>query len=697
MSPARLQSVPALVLTLAGLCCGRTLHAQPVEPLAPLVVTAARAPQAADTLPLTVDVFSADELQDSPSLALDDVLKGSAAFSLFRRSGSLTANPTAQGVSLRGLAPSGTSRALVLLDGVPLNDPFGGWVAWSAVSRADLDRVELVRGGGSGAWGNAALGGTIQLLSRPPAGDSAEAGVTFGNYNTRSADAEATRTAGANAVRVSTELFSTDGVYLVQTPGPIDRPAESNHERVQADLLHRFGDSTTLTVSTRYFAEDRGNGTPLQTNMSHTGFISAALNGAITPDTHWSAVAYAQQQSFESSFSSVNAARTAETPANNQFDVPATAAGAALTWTHQAQNGSLTTAGADTRWVEGETREDYSYSAPAGGFTRRRFAGGEQAFAGAFVQHEQVLPNGLHASLGARVDYWRNYDGHRLEKISATGIITRDDHYAATDGVQFSPSAGLVWQANHLARFRAAAYRGFRVPTLNEYYRPFRVGSTVTEANPALGLETSTGAELGFDLGSAQNGFTATGFVNELRGAVTNVTLAQGPGNFPLFGVLPVGGIGRQRQNIDAMRVPGLELGAHAEPLATLRLELDYLLNVGRVTSAPTAPGLVGLRLAEVPRHTLTARAVWRAPASLRFNAQLRWVSAQFEDDQNTLPLAAATVVDLGVSHPLGRGGEIFLAAENLFSARVETGRTADGVVSIAPPRLVHGGVRWKW
>ncbi len=689
--------IPALILTLAGFFCGRTLHAQATAELAPLVVTAARAPQAADSLPLAVEVFTADALHDSPSPALDDVLRGSAAFSLFRRSGSLTANPTAQGVSLRGLAPSGTSRALVLLDGVPLNDPFGGWVPWSAVDRAGLERVELVRGGGSGAWGNAALGGTIQLLSRPPAGDSAEAGVTFGNYNTRSADAEVTRTAGADAVRVSTGLFSTDGVYLVQHPGPIDRPAESNHERVQADLRHRFGDNTTLTVSTRYFAEDRGNGTPLQTNLSHTGFISAALNGTATPDNTWSAVAYAQQQTFESSFSSVNARRTAETPANNQYDVPATAAGAALTWTRQTQNGSTTTAGADTRWVEGETREDYSYSAPVGGFTRRRFAGGEQAFAGAFVQHEQVLTDGLHASLGARLDYWRNYDGHRLEKIPATGVVTRDDHYAPTDGVQFSPSAGLVWQLNREFRFRAAGYRGFRVPTLNEYYRPFRVGSTVTEANPALGLETLAGAELGCDAGSAQNGLSATGFVNELHGAVTNVTLAQGPGNFPLFGVLPAGGIGRQRQNLDLLRVPGLELGAHATPWATLRLELDYLLNAGHVTSAPTAPALVGRRLAEVPRHTFTARAAWHAPAGLRWNVQLRWVSAQFEDDQNTLPLAAATVVDLGVAHALGRGGEIFLAVENIFSVSVETGRTADGVVSVGPPRLVHGGVRWKW
>src|SRR2546429_4619415 len=108
---------------------------------------------------------------DTSPLPLHDALpisfRGVPVFIFFRRGDSLPANPAAQGVSLRGLGPSGASRSLVLLDGVPLNDPFGGWVAWTKVPREGLERAELVPGGGATAWGNAALGGVVQLFTRP--------------------------------------------------------------------------------------------------------------------------------------------------------------------------------------------------------------------------------------------------------------------------------------------------------------------------------------------------------------------------------------------------------------------------------------------------------------------------------------------------------------------------------------------------
>ena len=77
----------------------------------------------------------------SPALTLDDFLRRVPGFTLFRRTSSLVAHPTAQGVSLRGVGPSGASRSLVLADGIPLNDPFGGWVYWSRVP-APLDRSD---------------------------------------------------------------------------------------------------------------------------------------------------------------------------------------------------------------------------------------------------------------------------------------------------------------------------------------------------------------------------------------------------------------------------------------------------------------------------------------------------------------------------------------------------------------------------
>ncbi len=681
---------------LLVLACPVVLPGQETVSLEPMVVSATRTPESAAKLPVAVDVFSGEELNDSPALTLDDALRGVPGFSLFRRSGSMTANPTAQGVSLRGIGPSGASRSLVLLDGVPLNDPFGGWVYWSKLPRESLERVEIVRGAGSGAWGNAALGGAIQLFSDPLDRNQAQASGTLGDYGTRSAEIMATGVHGSDSVEVGANDFITSGFPLVAASqrGPIDRDAAARHQWAQAKWQHRL-DDVTFTVNGRYFTEDRNNGTPMQQNHSREGFASVSAEGHPQGGPAWSAVAYAQKEGFSSFFSSVNASRTSETPANNQFAVPATAAGSSLTATWQHAGGGATTAGADTRWVRGETREDYSFS--GGQFTQLRYAGGQQYFGGLFLQHEQPLAAGWQALLGARADYWDNYDGHRREYSLLTHAATRLDSYAAKDGTEFNPAAGLVWQAAPWARARVDVYRAFRLPTLNEYYRPFRVGNNITEANPSLTPETLDGGEIGLDFGRPQAGASVTWFVNDLHNAVGNVTVARGPGNIPGFGVVPAGGLAIQRQNLDRVRVSGLEVSAHVEPAPGLRLEASYLLDDAWVASAVQA-GSVGKRLPEVPRHNLALSADWRAPGDVHVNGRIRWVSSQFDDDQNTLKLASATTVDLAVSRKFGKNWEIFLSVENLFNAQVETGLgSLTGPLNVGPPRFAHGGLRWVW
>ena len=664
----------------------------PATVLAPVVVTASRVGQPLNTVPVSVTVFSAEDLRNSPALALDDTLRASPGFSLFRRTGSLTANPTAQGVSLRGLGPSGASRSLILLDGVPLNDPFGGWIAWTKLPRRSLASAEIVRGGGSGVWGNAALGGVVQLLTAPPRGDSFSAEGYVGDFHTRGGEFTATATSDSLRQQVSVDAaaFATEGVHLIRDPGAIDRPADLDYQRAQTALHHTLNDTVDFTLTARLYAEDRGNGTPLQRNSSEEKFLSATFTGSSVAASvsEWSAVVYVQDQSFASFFTSVDPTRTTETPALDQYDVPATATGAAFTASLGTPADIVsTTFGLDLRHVKGETREAFFFSAPLNDFTRDRRAGGEQSFVGLFVRQDHALTSSLHLSAGARVDYWQNTAGFRHERDTVTNTVTLDDHYADRDGVEFNPHAGLVWQPTSTVRARASAYQAFRVPTLNEYHRPFRVGPVTTNANPALDPETLTGFETGLDLGRADAplGASLTGFINELQDAVTNVTL--------------VPGVLRERRNLDRVRVQGLEASVHARPHATLYLEAGYLFSDARVTDpgAGAPASLDGNRLAQVPRHTVTTSAVWNAPARLLVTARARWFSAQFEDDENTLRLAPAATVDLGLSRRFGQRWEVFLAIENLFDTEIETGRTATGVVSVAPPRWSRAGVRYDW
>ncbi|MBI4622292.1 MAG: TonB-dependent receptor [Verrucomicrobia bacterium] len=695
-------STAVLLLVAASAGAGTARAQTPAQKLSPFVVTAIRAPQPPEHVPFSLKTFDADALRATPALSLDGALRSVPGFSLFRRSDSLTANPSAQGVSLRGLGPSGASRSLIVLDGVPLNDPFGGWVAWMLVPRESLSRVELVRGGGAPAWGNAALGGVVQLFTAVPETAQRRLVLSGGDFSTRSAELEISQPAGAGIVQLFGRAFATDGIALVapERRGSIDVAAASHHSWLAARWHVPLGENLTATITGRTFRETRNNGTPYQRNASRANLGSVALAGRPSTAFAWNAVGYAQDQLFSSTFSSVNATRTAETPASDQFAVPATAGGATWTGNWHHAGGGGTTAGLDARHVRGETREHFTFV--NGAFTRLRVAGGTQDIGGVFALHEQPLAAGWRASLGVRLDRWRETDGLRRESDRATGTVSRADRYADRDGTEFSPSAGLIWQPAPAWRLRAAGQQAFRRPTLNELYRPFRQGANVTEANPALRTEHVTTGELAAEWAQPRGepaglSLNAAVFWNDLRDAVGNVTLVRGPGTFPLFGAIAAGGVGRQKLNLDRTEVRGLELGGTWRAGDSLSFNADALFNHATVRRASVAPALVGKRIVQVPRRSATLGATWRAPGGFIVTPRLRWIGAQFEDDENQLPLGEVVIVDLGISRPLTKNIELFLTAENLADARLETGRSVDGVVNIGTPRFLLGGVRGNW
>ena len=678
--------------------------APPVEAAAPdlvelgkITASATRAPVPPGEVPFSLTPLSGDLLRSAPAVTLDGALRLVPGFSLFRRSDSLTANPTAQGVSLRGLGPSGASRSLVLLDGVPLNDPFGGWIAWTKVPRESLAGAELLRGGGATAWGNAALGGVVQLLTENPSAGHERLSASSGDFSTRETELGVSLPAGPGRLQLLAEDFSTAGFSLVapEDRGPVDIAAASRHRWLTARWQQLVAPDMILTVTGRTYREERGNGTPYQHNSSRETFGSVGLDAQPSHTYSWNATAYAQDQSFASTFSSVNAARTAETPASDQFAVPATALGAAWTGVWAPADGSRTSGGLDLREVRGETREHYLYS--GGGFARERIAGGAQASAGLFALHESPLASDWRATFGARLDYWDDRSGHRRETVRATGAVLRDDHYANQHGLAFSPSVGLVWTPTPAWRLHTAAQQSFRRPTLNELYRPFRAGNVVTEANAALKTEHATSAEAGAEYTRGTLTLGATAFWNELHDAVGNVTIARGPGTFPIVGFIPAGGLGRERLNLDWIQVQGLELSARWQPWTSLSLQADFLYNDATVRRATVAPALVGRRVAQVPRQTATAGAAWKLGRKFSLNPRLRWIGRQFEDDENLLILGSVVVVDCNASYAFTPHCEVFVTVENLGNARVETGRSPAGTVNTGTPRLALGGLRLAW
>jgi outer membrane receptor protein involved in Fe transport len=668
-----------------------------VDVLEPLTVSATREPEPVSDVPYTVEVVPGEAFSDTASLTVDDALRASADFSLFRRNDSMTANPTSQGVSLRGLGPSGASRSLVLLDGVPLNDPFGGWVPWSLVPVDSLASAEIVPGGGASAWGNSALAGVIQLFSVQPAAGSGDAAARISDFNTRSADVAEAVKLGPGTLELRGDDFATDGTLLVApgNRGPVDIDAASRHNLEAATWRGILGGGVAVVATLRRYDEWRDNGTPYQENAFRQLLGSLAVSGKAAPGESWSVVGYLENQDSSQTFSSVNVARTLEIPASNQFDVPATAVGLSATSTWKDDAGGTTTIGADVRDIRGETREDYSYS--NGAYADQRFAGGRQTFAGLFAEQSEPIGSAVHAIVGLRADRWENSDGHLRNVALSSGSLLLESLYPTRTGTEFSPSAGLTWQATKELEFHAAGQRAFREPTLNELYRPFRQGNTTTLANAALATEHADTGEIGATWKRDHLAVTMEAFAGRLSDAVSNVTLAVGPGTFPLFGTLPAGTIGQERLNLDRVDTQGVQLGLDWRPSDALRVNLSVIDEEATVEAASVAPGLVGATLPEVPRYNASLGLTWHPQRRIFLEARVVRTGSQFDDSQNLLPLAAATVIDASLRVVVNSHAEFFATVDNLGDAEVQTAHSSLGVFNIAPPRIIGSGARFNW
>jgi outer membrane receptor protein involved in Fe transport len=345
--------------------------------------------------------------------------------------------------------------------------------------------------------------------------------------------------------------------------------------------------------------------------------------------------------------------------------------------------------GGDARRTTGDTNELANYV--AGNPTRRRRAGGETWTSGAFAELSDVL-SGITLTAGARLDHWQVSGGYLFEQTIATGTVTRDELYPKREGWLPTARSGFLTPLGRGFSLRGAAYLGWRMPTLNELFRPFRAGSDATAANPNLDPERLAGVEAGVEYASGPWSASATAFVNRLHDAIANVTLGVGPGTFPDVGFVAAGGVFRERDNVDAVNVKGVELsgGWTKGPFA---LHAGASFSHARMDAKGAATSLNGLRPAQTPKFAGVLSASWNNGGK-GLELDLRRVGAQYEDDLNTEILEATTTLDAFASWPLGHRWQLILRGENITNALVMASINGDGSIERATPRTVWIGIR---
>lgn len=607
----------------------------------------------------SVTLFDATRLKESSAFTLDSQLRQSPGFNLFRRSDSLSANPTSQGVSFRGVGASGASRSIVLADEIPLNDPFGGWVYWDRIPRAAVERVEIEQGGASQAYGSGALSGAIEVFARKPSQDWLVMESSGGTRTTPEGSVFAGRQIGNWEIWGSGGGYGTEG--FIPTPaanrGTVDTAASSRDANGMMSLARDYH-SGSLRLSGQYFNESRDNGTPLQTNATEIGEGSAHLsqnvNGGVL-----SGVFYGSGQSYDQSFSSIATNRDSESLTRLQH-VPAQRVGGGLQWSNQDGGKHRWTIGTDMQQVHGTSLET---GFAGGNATSKSSAGGTQRYLGIFAQDSLRMTSRVILTGGLRVDHWSNTDAALVTQTLATGVVARQPF--ADRGENFvSPHASLLVRLSNAAALTFSGSRAFRAPTLNELYRSFRLGNVLTNANSALTAEQLYGGEGGVLVNVKRVQLRAVGFAYQVIDPVANVTLTS-----------TAALISRQRQNLGETSSRGIDLSAGTTLTSQWSLNAGYQYTRALVSDFPADVTLVGRRIPQVPAHAFTFQTAF-TNRDWTLSAQGRASGNQFDDDQNVFALGSAFSLDAMLAKRFSSGVTVFLAGQNLTNERYLTART---------------------
>ena len=628
----------------------------------------------------SVAVLSQKQMENAPGLTLDDKLHQVAGFQLYRRTSSWTANPTTEGVSLRGLGSTAASRTLVVSDQVPLNDPFGGWVHWDEIPALAIDEVKLLRGGAADLYGSSAIGGVVDVVPvMPGAAHKFEAKADASGASENSA-VEDLLLAGVTRRLAMLGAFTglTTGGYVPIAPafrGTVDTPANVTAESGRVVLgTARVEKNLSGFLMGNVLNEARGNGTVLQTNGTR---LWRYVGGGDASGSKGNAALrlYGSRESYRQSFSAIAANRNSETLTKVQH-VPLDEMGFVTQVAGTLGRAVTAAVGVDMRDIRATDDEsavaNSVVTTTVSTSARQRETGG---YVDAIWQ-----PKGWSVSGSVRVDSFRTFDVRQVGS-TATNLPELDELVA-------SPRVGLVRRLGKGFELTGTGFRAFRGPTMNELYRTGQVGQQTTRANDALLAERATGFEFGGEEQGRLGRLRATYFWTEVNRPISAVLLSQTATSQLL-----------QRQNLGQIRSRGVMVEAQTAGWRGLDASFGYQLAIATVTAFNTSSAvqknLTGNWIPEVPRESVTAVVNYVVPRIASVHGIASYTGREFDDAANRFVLHPYARIDVSGERDLGRGFAVFVGAQNVLNRRIDAGLTP--ILTLAAPRLVQGGLRYHF
>ncbi|ADV83235.1 TonB-dependent receptor [Terriglobus saanensis] len=634
-----------------------------------VTVTAFRTPLGLDASASSVRLLNGVSLEEAPGFTLDDRLRQVPGVELFRRTSGWVANPTTQGISLRGLGSTAASRTLVLSDEVPLSDPFGGWVHWNEIPVLAIESVEVVRGGASDLYGSSAIGGVINAVPVRSWQTRRAAQGMYGAMNTVAGDGIFSAARDRWGALAAGSIFRTDG-YILTAPearGLVDIASGVDSESGRVEV--RRGDAERgYFLRGNVLNETRSNGTPITTNATRLW----RYQGGWDQPVHVGRVfvrGYGSDQGYRQSFSTIATGRVSES-LNRLQRVPSQELGASGQWASTIRDFTFVV-GADARDVRATDVEAPITAGVAGAVTRfsarQRAAGG---YGEALWSH-----GGWSAALSGRVDDFRTFDA--LKFVGTTKTVL-----AAPDEVVFDPRLGVVRRVGRGFALTGTVFRAFRGPTMNELYRTGQVGQQTTLANDALKSERATGFEFGAEQNTRWGTLRGSYFWTSVNRPITALLLSQ-TGTAQTL----------QRANLGQIQSRGVSLDFVAHPVGWMQLSGGYQYALATVTRFDPDKTLVGKWIPEVARNagTVQMRLSQRKVGVL--NVIARESGMLFDDSSNINVLHGFFRMDVNAERSLGSRFDVVVTVQNLLDRRIDAGRTP--TLTLATPQVATIGLRW--
>ncbi|MDA2909401.1 TonB-dependent receptor [Nitrospiraceae bacterium AH_259_D15_M11_P09] len=635
-----------------------------------IVVTATRTHQPFGRVPGSPTVLDAEQIARTPFRGghqVDDLLRyvpGLQPSNL----GSRFNHPTAQAISVRGL---GSRRALVLLDGVPLNDGFGGWINWGRIPD-DVARIEVVPGGGSNLYGTWAMGGVIQIFTDPPAFEPRfQSRHSAGNLNTYTQSVMAGYGTDRTDLKLGYRWYHTNGFVTVpdEQRGPVDRTNDSRHQNFTGRLAFALNANTRLTISGGLFREDRTFGTTLSLASRTLGSAAVGLEGETNQGHRWETKLFAQLQTFRNLTSQVTPESTVRLGENRERIQIITHDdfGGLGQWTVTLTPRHRLILGTDARAIIGQSDEQLFIPA---GFS---LAKGKQVGWGVFGEWIAVPTDRLTVIPSLRWDWWKNFDG----------VVTKSPGGLPDNVVSvLNPKLAMQYRITEHLQLGASIYQAFRAPTLNELYRNFSFGGPDAPtffANENLSPERLTGGEAKIEvelLPDRRLNLRVTGHYTEVKDQILFISE----------------GSDFRRQNVGRSRTLGAEVDLKFRPVEILALTAGYGYADSAIKSFRGDKAREGKRIPNVSRHQLVLGVTLGDRDWGQVSVFGRYLSRQYADVSNTQPVADFVLLDASLRKRIAPSLELFLDAENLTDREYIVTQTG-AIKTLGAPLLVTGGI----